>query len=408
MGSNVLLEVISEAPRAEKHEPEHTAGLPHREPVEKVPTLQRNGKTVSRFEFLTELISVPRYNEIDPSIFLAITFPIFFGLMVGDMGYGIPFLVLGALGLKKCTTKEWRTIATMLFYGGIWATLFGFILFGEAFGLHFSARWDLATSSYSSLEALKAAVPLGNEMTWSSLTGVAFPSNLFGVPIGIYSKLNDVKILLWITIWIGIIHLYLGFGLGFVNKAMRHGFKHAFMERGSWLFILTGATFLLLYAVQLLIATWLFSSSLATIFLILGIATLVPGILILFIAEGPTSILELPGLLSNIISYARLAAVGMSKAGLALAFNTIALQNILGFNPQATQAATFTNAGIIIMIIALVILIVGHLTVFILGILSAGIHGIRLHYVELFQKFYEGGGVKFNPLRIVRKRTIER
>ena len=90
-----------------------------------MPTLQRNGKTVKQFEFLTELISVPRYNEIDPSIFLAITFPIFFGLMVGDMGYGIPFLILGALGLKKCKSKEWRTIATMLFYGGIWATFSG-------------------------------------------------------------------------------------------------------------------------------------------------------------------------------------------------------------------------------------------------------------------------------------------
>jgi len=180
------------------------------------------------------------------------------------------------------------------------------------------------------------------------------------------------------------------------------------MERGSWLLILTGGVFLLMYMVQLLIVPWLFSSSLAMIFLVLGVVTLVPGILILLKAEGPTSILELPGLLSNIISYARLAAVGMSKAGLALAFNTIAFQTILGFNPQASQAATFTNASIVLIIVAVAILIVGHLTVFILGILSAGMHGIRLHYVELFQKFYEGGGVKFNPLRIVRKRTIER
>ncbi len=376
--------------------------------MEKVPTLQRNGKTVKRFEFLTELISTPRYNEIDPSIFLSITFPIFFGLMVGDIGYGIPFLILGALGLKKCTSKEWRTIATMLFYGGIWATLFGFVLFGEAFGLHFAPRWELATSGFASLEALEAAIPLGNEMTWSSLTGIEFPHNLLGIPIGIFSKLNDVKILLWITIWIGIIHLYLGFGLGFVNKAMRHGMKHAFMERGSWLFILTGGVFLLVYMVSTLIAPWLIDSSLATICMIMGIATLVPGIVILFLAEGATSILELPGLLSNIISYARLAAVGMSKAGLALAFNTIAFQTILGFDPHAAQAATFTNASIVLIIVAVAILIVGHLTVFILGILSAGMHGIRLHYVELFQKFYEGGGVKFNPLRIVRKRTSER
>jgi V/A-type H+-transporting ATPase subunit I len=127
-------------------------------------------------------------------------------------------------------------------------------------------------------------------------------------------------------------------------------------------------------------------------------------------AEGATAVLELPGLMSNMISYARLAAIGMSKAGLALAFNTIAFETILGFDPAANAGAGAWPAdlSIVMIIVAIVILIVGHLTVFILGILSAGMHGIRLHYVELFQKFYEGGGVKFNPLRIVRKRTSER
>ncbi|HEY3421133.1 MAG TPA: V-type ATP synthase subunit I [Methanomassiliicoccales archaeon] len=391
MGDAVLMEVIGEAPRAEQHEPAHTPGMPHKEPVEKVPTLQRNGKTVSKFEFLTELISVPRYNEIDPSTILAITFPIFFGLMVGDMGYGIPFLILGALGLAKCTSKEWRTIATMLFFGGIWATLFGFFLFGEAFGLHF--------------------YPIPDEMTWSSLLGVNLPHTLFGfIPVGIYSKLTDVKILLFLTVWIGIIHLYLGFGLGFYNKYLRHGRKHAIMEKGSWILILTGGTFLLMWIIDLLIATWLLSDTISMVFLALGVVTLVPGVLMVLKAEGATAILELPGLMSNMISYARLAAIGMSKAGLALAFNTIAFETILGFDPVARAGAGAwpVDLSIVMIIVAIVILIVGHLTVFILGILSAGMHGIRLHYVELFQKFYEGGGVKFNPLRIVRKRTSER
>jgi V/A-type H+-transporting ATPase subunit I len=95
----------------------------------------------------------------------------------------------------------------------------------------------------------------------------------------------------------------------------------------------------------------------------------------------------------------------MSKAGLALAFNTIAFETILGYKIGTGWPA---DLSIIMIIVAVLILIVGHLTVFILGILSAGMHGIRLHYVELFQKFYEGGGVKFNPLKIVRKRTSER
>jgi V/A-type H+-transporting ATPase subunit I len=160
-----------------------------------------------------------------------------------------------------------------------------------------------------------------------------------------------------------------------------------------------------LWIVDALLATWLLDDTTGMLVLILGIATMVPGLLMAFKQEGATSILELPGLMSNIISYARLAAIGMSKAGLALAFNTIAFVTLLGFD---REAATYSSLTIIMLIVAIVILIVGHLAVFILGILSAGIHGIRLHYVELFQKFYEGGGIKFNPLKVVRKRTNER
>ena len=406
LADKVFVEVLEVAPRAEHHEPKPVEGIGHREPKETVPTKQKNGKSVGRFEYLTELISTPRYNEIDPTTIIALTFPIFFGLMVGDMGYGIPFIILGALGLKKCISKDWRTIATMLFYGGIWATIFGFFLFGEAFGLHFAPHWDLVGSGYSSLELLKAAMPLGNEMTWSSLLGTILPNNIFGViPIGIYSKLADVKMLLFIAIWIGIVHLYIGFGLGFANKVMRHGMKHAIMEKGSWLLILTGGSFLFLFLIKMLVAPWLISDSMGTLFIVLGLVFLLPGIGMAIKAEGATSILELPGLMSNIISYARLAAIGMSKAGLALAFNTIAFVTILGFDHNT---ATYSSMGIVMLIVAVLILIVGHLTVFILGVLSAGMHGIRLHYVELFQKFYEGGGVKFNPLKVVRKRTSER
>ncbi|HUL39098.1 MAG TPA: V-type ATPase 116kDa subunit family protein, partial [Methanomassiliicoccales archaeon] len=119
------------------------------------------------------------------------------------------------------------------------------------------------------------------------------------------------------------------------------------------------------------------------------------GVGICVAGEGVLSILELPGLLSNILSYTRLAAIGVSKAGLALAFNMIAIEMLA---PGGGIGAVF---GIIIFI-------VGQLAVFMLAIISAGIHGIRLHYVELFQKFYTGGGMKYSPLRIVRKYTSVR
>jgi V/A-type H+-transporting ATPase subunit I len=104
--------------------------------------------------------------------------------------------------------------------------------------------------------------------------------------------------------------------------------------------------------------------------------------------------LELPGLMSNIVSYTRLTAIGMSKAGLALAFNSISIEMI-------------APGGGIMIVFALLVFIVGHLMIFIVAIISAGLHGIRLQYVEFFTKFYEGGGLKFNPLRIRRKYTTE-
>ena len=83
----------------------------------------------------------------------------------------------------------------------------------------------------------------------------------------------------------------------------------------------------------------------------------------------------------------------MSKAGMALAFNMIALEMM-------------APGGGIMLVAGLGIFILGHLMIFILAIISAGLHSIRLEYVELFNRFFEGGGVEFNPLKIVRKHTI--
>jgi len=103
-----------------------------------------------------------------------------------------------------------------------------------------------------------------------------------------------------------------------------------------------------------------------------------------------------------VISYARLAAIGMSKAGMALAFNYMSI-GMLAAGVGGAASAT----DVLILIAALAIFVVGHLMIFIMAIISAGIHGIRLQYVEFFKKFYTGGGLEFNPLKINRKYTVE-
>jgi len=344
---------------------------------EEVPTKVSNPRPANLFDYLVELISTPKYNEIDPASVISIFFPIFFGLMVGDVGYGIPFVILGYLGLKKCKSDEWRTIATMLFFGGIFTIIFGLFFFGEALGMHF------------------APSPYG-EITWSSLLGVELPHQIdlgaFAIPIGMFSKLHDVKILLYISVWVGIVHLFVGFGLGFVNVAMRHGLKHAVLEKFSWILILSGGVLLLLTMIDVLILTK--PMNLTDFRMVGGIGLLVAGMTLGFRGEGARVVLELPGLMSNLVSYTRLTAIGMSKAGLALAFNSISIEMI-------------APGGGVMIVFALLVFIVGHLMIFIVAIISAGLHGIRLQYVEFFTKFYEGGGLKFNPLRIRRKYTKE-
>jgi V/A-type H+-transporting ATPase subunit I len=180
------------------------------------------------------------------------------------------------------------------------------------------------------------------------------------------------------------------------NKNKQHGMKAAFMEKASWLLILFGVFLIMLFLVDMLIQPigWM-GFPLLEYYLYIGLALMLPGLLLAFLAEGGGAILELPSILSNILSYTRLAAIGMSKAGMALAFNMIAIE-------------MFAPAGGVMIVLGIVIFIVGHLTILMLAVISAGLHSVRLHYVELFTKFYTGGGAKFSPLRIVRKYTTER
>ncbi len=140
---NVYLDVLETAERHESHEhdTEHLTNVDYTSVKSEVPTKTNPNKYVGLYEYLTGLISTPKYREIDPTFMISITFPIFFGLMVGDIGYGVGFAVLGFIGLMKVKSPEWKTIATMLFFGGIWATIFGFFLFGEALGMHFQPIW---------------------------------------------------------------------------------------------------------------------------------------------------------------------------------------------------------------------------------------------------------------------------
>lgn len=407
-GDSIHVELLENRGREEHHADEEEikmeSGMTSAEamslPIEEEPPVKLDhGRNSGRFEFFVKLLSTPRYNEIDPTITVAIFFPMFFGLMVGDVGYAIPFLVLGALGLKRCKSQEWRAISTMLFYGGIWAAFFGLFLYGDMMGIEFTHA-----------EHAKNLVSGWETATWASLLGIDIPHTLFTIPgidfdvnLGYATKLGSVQILLYGSLWVGLAHLIVGLIIGFYNMIIRHGLKAAIMEKMSWIMVMVGFGCLLPVIIDALVIGNPDALSLSNTLLLVGIGLFAVGMLMAVKGEGGKALIDMPEVVSNVLSYTRLIAIGMSKAGMALAFNYIALGLIAGIGMEGVEPTT----DLVMLIVALSIFTAGHLMIFILAILSAGLHGIRLQYVELFKKFYEGGGADFDPLKIKRKHTVE-
>ena len=374
------------------------------------PTKMRHGKITKLFEYPTKMMSIPKYNEVDPTVLIAIFLPLFFGFMVGDVGYAIPFIILGAYGLKFAKNPDWRAIATVLFFGGIWAFIFGFFFFGEALGMHFIGEYKEGAVTY----------------TWAGLLHLDNLHNFFGQFLmnthGVGKiEAEYVGLLLRLSVYIGILHLGIGYILAIYNKTVQHGFLHGFLEKGGQFLIFIGVVLvgfalgfmlimegkldepLIIFGIDISVF-WHFTNETLLAVLGAGAGFIVVGSIILAKAEGAMQILvELPDTFGIILSYTRLVAIGMSKAGMALAFNYIALGMFAGISPDPSIAG---NNGIIMIILALLVFAVLQLMIWTLAILSGGLHALRLQLVEFMIRFYEGDGIEFNPLKFKHVKTI--
>ena len=329
-----------------------------------VPVEYDNPGPVKPLEAIMDLYSRPLYKEIDPSAIIFITFPLFYGLMLGDIGYGLVLLTLGLVGRAKIKTGGLRPLATLLVYCSITTTIFG-ILFAEIFGFHVFGHHSLV------------AVLFGEH---SAIGGIFY--NFHALPILDRLGKDDIPILLIITALIGVVHMNLGFILGFRNEAISHGLKTAVLEKISWMVLQLGIAIFALAALGYIPVVGMNG----------GIVISVIGVVMLIAGEGGTAILELPSILSNTLSYTRLAAVGLSSVGIAFAINNIVTEML------------FPKGGFFI-IIGIIVLLIGHTVNTVLGVIAPGLHALRLQYVEFFTKFYIGGGRKFNQFGYTRKYT---
>ena len=342
----------------------------------RVPVEYENPSFASPTQVLMDIYARPRYSEIDPTLMVAIVFPIFFGLILGDVGYGAILLAL-SLGLRKFLKgDEGRMLLKVLSYASISSIVFG-ILYSEFFG---------------------AALP------WPALI---FSRHLnIGVAAGGHGP--QVAELMVLAIWIGILHITLGRILGMVNARKFHHGKHATkaaIANAGWLGTMWGIIIMIwaFYAIPLMpdltgLPVVVMGLNVAAV---AGVVLLVAGILAIA-QENPLELVELPSIISHVLSYARLVAVGLSSVAIAMVVNFIAIGMMI-----QPQLEAITPVGVIIIIFGILVLFMGHALNTALGLLGGGLHSIRLHYVEFFTKFYKGGGKKYNPFGMKSKFTEE-
>jgi V/A-type H+-transporting ATPase subunit I len=350
---------------------------------EESPVLLRHTKPVRPFKYLIDMYSTPNFKEIDPTLILAIIFPLFFGLMIGDLGYGIILVIMGLI-LKRRSVFGigGNAVGNIIILGGIAAIIFGSLLFGDMFGVPFHAH--------------------GGEMDWASF-GVHIP---YHAPVGKLDA-HSVITLLVLSVTAGFLHMGLGLIFGLVNSARHKDLRHV-ASRVGWLLLLVGIYLLAMNLAQdTELGRWICRHLLfdlqANSVLLSGIEVpwltvylLIPGLLILICTEGGFAIIESLGMLTNIISYTRLAAVGVAKAALALAINSIFIDMVFPI-------------GLHGMVLGIVFIAVGQFfIVVLLGTLSAGIQAIRLNYVEFFMKFYEGNGRAFKPFGATNRYAVRK
>ena len=381
------------------------------------PVIQNNPGPVRPFEALTNVINLPKYDEFDPTVIVFLTFPAFFGFMIGDLGYGLLYMAIGGLLYTQVEGEVLKSLGGVALWAGGFTALFG-VFYGEIFGLH-----TVSTVLWEGVVGLKSA-PMHKGLQ---------PADL-----------GYAQAWMMLVLTLGVLHVGLGYVFGFIEEA-GHSLKEAVLEHASWALLMFG------------VWVWVFSRHLAAAkpdflylafnevganpgFLalsesatetqvayefgfaglpeVVGLAALgvaAVGFVLLVAAEGGIAFLESLNVLVNVLSYARIAAVLLAKAGMAFVVNLLFFgayedhgefhflltegpQEALAAHPDATiMFPGLIHSGVAAVVLGFVVLVVGHLLVLVLGITSAGLQAVRLEYVEFFQKFYEGGGDEYEP-----------
>jgi V/A-type H+-transporting ATPase subunit I len=294
-----------------------------------VPTMLKNRGYFAPFELLARLLPVPGYGSFDITPFIGLFFPIFFGMMLGDMGYGALLLLTALILVKGVRNKIVRDVGKIFGVAAVYTIIFGW-LFGEFFGV------------------------LGNR--------------LFDLEPLLLDRHQELMPMFYFALAVGFVHILVGLVLGAITS-------FRYQQKKETLIKLTGIAIML--GLALLIGASL-SPALSHLQRPL-LLVLLAAIMLVLLSGGLLAPLELLKHVGNIISYARIMAIGLTSVLLAHVAN-----NMVGAMGSVWLGVL---AGILL-----------HGFNIVLGIFAPTIHALRLHYVEFFSKIVGDDGREYKPL----------
>lgn len=335
------------------------------------PVKLKNNKFAEPAQGILTMYASPGKTDIDPTPVLAFFFYFFFGMMFSDAGYGLLMIIATGLMIKLFKPdKKMRNNLKLFQYCGVSTTLWG-LVFGSIFGDAPAALYNMFTGS--------------NVVMAHSISNMGDPTPAL-LPWPVIDPQKDALTLMIISIAFGLVHILVGMGCKFIVCFRQKDYAGAFFDTGLWMLMLVG------FAV--LAAGLITAPVLVTVGAVIAIACAVGLVLTQGRGKkgivgkaigGLASLYDITSYISDLLSYSRLLALGLTTGVMAQVFNMLA--TMMGTNVL----------GIVFMI---VIFLIGHLINIGLNALGAYVHTMRLQYVEMFSKFYEGGGKEFTPFSL--------
>ncbi len=321
---------------------------------EDAPVKLKNGGFSTPAESITSMYALPSAGDIDPTPITSFFYYLFFGIMLSDAGYGIlMWIATWAVNRFLDPEPSMRKNMKLFMYCGISTTLWG-IFFGSFFGV------DIITPVYT----VVAGGPLPFKYPFINALG------------------GDALALLILSLGLGLLQILAGLVVKFYIAAKQESLIDAVLDTGLWITTLLGFAVMAVGMVSLPILQ--------------TVGLLVAAVSMLLIAAtggrkkkgamkvlgGLANLYDITGFVSDLLSFSRLMALGLTTAAMSMVFNLLGVM---------------VSGGIVGKIFMIVILLIGHAVNFGLNALGAYVHTLRLQYVELFSKFYEGGGRPFTP-----------